>query len=101
MTIPDQCVPLHVDTVSALHIWHLAFSTQYHRMTFCGYDKKKKYQLLHSALRAQGGLFVNYCDSHLHLQGETEYQGKCQNPEAEEGRAEMPGSREASTALST
>lgn len=36
-----------------------------------------------------------------HLQGETECQGKCRNPEAEEGRAETPGSREASAALST
>lgn len=39
MTIPAQHVPLCADTSLALHIWHLAFSTQYHRMTFCGYDK--------------------------------------------------------------
>lgn len=27
------------DTSFVLHIWHLAFSTQYHRMSFCGYHK--------------------------------------------------------------
>lgn len=64
MTIPDQHVALHADTVSALHIWHLAFSTQYHRMTFCGYDKKKNTSCFTVHYQAQGGLFVNYCDSH-------------------------------------
>lgn len=65
MTIPDQHASLHADTVSALHIWHLAFSTQYHRMTFCGYDKHNKHTHTHISCftvhyQAQGGLFVNY-----------------------------------------